>query len=50
VARPRLSGHNNIYAEIDPEVKAKALAKCELTDAGHANRRWPELMAFLRAL
>lgn len=43
----------NIYAEIDLEMKAKALAKCELTDAGHSNRHWrddPELMTFLRGL
>ena len=43
----------NIYAEIDLEMKAKALAKCEVTDAGKPKRRWrddPPLMAFLRAL
>jgi integrase/recombinase XerD len=43
----------NIYAEIDLETKAQALAKCAVTDGHKANRRWaedPELMAFLRAL
>src|SRR5678815_2237606 len=43
----------NIYAEIDLEMKAKALAKCELTDPSTTKRRWrddPALMAFLRAL
>ena len=43
----------NIYAEIDLEMKAKALAKCEVTDASTPKRHWrddPALMAFLRAL
>ncbi|HEY5176251.1 MAG TPA: tyrosine-type recombinase/integrase [Terriglobales bacterium] len=43
----------NIYAEIDLETKAKALAKCEVGDASRPKRRWredPELMAFLRTL
>lgn len=43
----------NIYAEIDLEMKAKALAKCEVTDAGKPQRHWrddPTLMTFLRAL
>jgi len=43
----------NIYAEIDLEMKAKALAKCEVSDAGKSKRRWrddPTLMTFLRAL
>jgi integrase/recombinase XerD len=43
----------NIYAEIDLEMKAKALAKCEVTDAGKPHRHWrddPALMTFLRAL
>ena len=42
-----------IYAEIDLEMKAKALAKCEFTDANKPKRRWrddPGLMTFLRAL
>ena len=43
----------NIYAEIDLEMKAKALAKCEVTDATIPKRHWrdnPALMTFLRAL
>ncbi len=43
----------NIYAEIDLETKAKALAKCDVTNDHKTNRRWannPELMAFLRSL
>ena len=43
----------NIYAEIDLEMKAKALAKCEVTNAGSSNRHWredPTLMTFLRSL
>jgi hypothetical protein len=43
----------NIYAEIDLEMKAKALAKCEVSDASNPKRRWrddPALMTFLRAL
>jgi site-specific recombinase XerD len=43
----------NIYAEIDLETKAQALAKCEIAGDNKANRRWannPELMAFLRSL
>ena len=43
----------NIYAEIDLETKAKALAKCDVTDDHKKNSRWsndPELMAFLRSL
>jgi site-specific recombinase XerD len=43
----------NIYAEIDLEMKAKALAKCEVTGGNPAKKRWrddPALMAFLRAL
>jgi len=43
----------NIYAEIDLEMKAKALAKCEVTDVSAPKRHWredPALMAFLRAL
>jgi integrase/recombinase XerD len=43
----------NIYAEIDLETKAKALAKCEVGDAAKPKRRWredPGLMAFLRTL
>lgn len=43
----------NIYAEIDLEMKARALAKCEITDADTPKRHWrddPGLMTFLRAL
>jgi len=43
----------NIYAEIDLEMKAKALAKCEVTDASQPTRHWrddPALMTFLRSL
>jgi integrase/recombinase XerD len=43
----------NIYAEMDLEMKAKALAKCEVTDANQPNRPWrddPALMTFLRSL
>jgi site-specific recombinase XerD len=42
----------NIYAEIDLELKAKALAHCEPTTAKHG-KRWreePGMLAFLRAL
>ena len=42
----------HIYAEIDLEMKAKALALCDLPDAGTV-KRWrtePSLMAFLKAL
>ncbi|MHA7598795.1 tyrosine-type recombinase/integrase [Alicycliphilus sp. T452] len=43
----------NIYAEIDLETKAKALAKCAVAEDAQSKRRWrdqPELMAFLRSL
>ena len=43
----------NIYAEIDLEMKAKALAKCAVTDTTKSKRRWrddPALMTFLRTL
>ena len=42
----------NIYAEIDLEMKAKALAHCE-PDSAKAGKRWrenPGVIAFLRAL
>jgi integrase/recombinase XerD len=42
----------NIYAEVDMEMKAKALAHCEIT-ADKPSRPWrndPTLMAFLKAL
>jgi site-specific recombinase XerD len=43
----------NIYAEMDLEMKAKALAKCEVTDASQPTRHWrddPALMTFLHSL
>lgn len=43
----------NIYAEIDLEMKAKALAKCEVTEPDKPAQRWrddPALMTFPRAL
>lgn len=43
----------NIYAEIDLETKAQALAKCEIAGDHRSKKRWadnPELMAFLRSL
>jgi integrase/recombinase XerD len=43
----------NIYAEIDLEMKAKALAKCEPVADSKPGKRWreqPELMDFLRSL
>ena len=42
----------NIYAEVDLEMKAKALATCEVTST-KPTKRWREdagLMAFLRTL
>ena len=42
----------NIYAEVDLEMKAKALALCQVTEDG-PSKRWREdkgLMAFLRTL
>jgi site-specific recombinase XerD len=43
----------NIYAEIDFETKAKALAKCDVPDTERIPGRWrdqPALMDFLRRL
>lgn len=43
----------NIYAEVDLEMKAKALAHCEISGSGTSGRGWKKdrrLMAFLRAL
>lgn len=43
----------NVYAEIDLEMKAKALAKCEIADENKPGRHWREdrsLMNFLRGL
>jgi hypothetical protein len=42
-----------VYAEIDFETKAKALAKCETADTGAVRQHWrdqPALMDFLHAL
>jgi integrase/recombinase XerD len=43
----------NIYAEIDLETKAKALARCEITDGTKPRKSWlkdPDLMKFLKSL
>jgi integrase/recombinase XerD len=43
----------NIYAETDLEMKARALAKCEVAGGNPNKKHWrddPALMAFLRAL
>jgi integrase/recombinase XerD len=43
----------NVYAEIDLEMKAKALAMCQVTDQQKRKKHWrddPALMAFLRFL
>jgi site-specific recombinase XerD len=43
----------NIYAEVDLEKKAKALAQCEIPESASATEHWsknPELMAFLKSL
>jgi site-specific recombinase XerD len=42
----------NIYAEVDLEMKAKALAQCEIKDKSPAKRwrRQPDLMEFLSSL
>ena len=43
----------NVYAEVDLEMKAKALAHCEIFTSEQDTRRWkeqPSLMAFLKAL
>jgi integrase/recombinase XerD len=43
----------NIYAEVDFETKAKALAKCDVPDTERVAGRWrdqPALMGFLRSL
>lgn len=42
----------NVYAEIDLQTKAEALAKCEIDAGAQADRRWhqPKIMAFLHAL
>lgn len=43
----------NIYAEVDLEMKARALAHCEILSERQQNRNWkqsPDLMDFLRSL
>jgi integrase/recombinase XerD len=43
----------NVYAEVDLEMKAKALARCEVQEEGQAQKPWREdkgLMEFLRNL
>ena len=43
----------NIYAEIDLEMKARALAKCDVGEANRQDSHWIQdhgLMAFLRSL
>ena len=43
----------NIYAEIDLEMKARALAKCDVGEAGQQDSHWVQdrgLMTFLRSL
>ncbi|WP_240975415.1 hypothetical protein [Paraburkholderia aromaticivorans] len=43
----------NIYAEIDLETKARALATCAPADSGKSRKPWreqPGLMEFLRGL
>lgn len=43
----------NIYAEVDFETKAKALAKCEAPNVNSSAKRWreqPALMEFLRSI
>jgi len=42
-----------IYAEINLEIKARALATCEVQGSAEGQRQWrdqPDLMAFLRTL
>lgn len=43
----------NVYAEVDLEMKAKALAHCEIASSEPHDKRWRDdkgLMAFLRSL
>lgn len=43
----------NIYAEVDLEMKGRALAKCDVGETGQPKHRWSEdsdLMGFLRSL
>jgi integrase/recombinase XerD len=43
----------NVYAEVDLEMKAKALAACDTGRKGHERKMWrknPRVMEFLRSL
>ena len=43
----------HIYAEVDLEMKAKALAQCDIPESATAAEHWsnnPELVAFLKSL
>jgi site-specific recombinase XerD len=42
----------NVYAEIDLQAKAEALAKCEISSDGKSTKRWhqPKVMEFLHSL
>jgi hypothetical protein len=42
----------NVYAEIDLQAKAEALAKCEISANGKSTKRWhqPKVMEFLHSL
>ena len=43
----------NVYAEVDLEMKAKALANCDITTKVEPSKSWreqPELMEFVRSL
>jgi hypothetical protein len=42
----------NIYAEVDLEMKSKALARCDIStdDIPHRWRAQPKLMTFLKSL
>ena len=43
----------NVYAEVDLQMKAKALAKCDISNQSGPSKRWrdqPALMEFLRSL
>jgi site-specific recombinase XerD len=43
----------NIYAEVDLEMKAKALAACDTGNAAHSRKMWrnnPTIMGFLQSL
>jgi len=43
----------NVYAEVDLEMKAKALAACDTGGNGHERKMWrknPRVMEFLRSL